>query len=71
MQKQVLLVILHNLQLLIIFIIIFAPLVAQNPLMPNQEPHQPTQVPVCSPADILITYMDPSRVLKAYFCHSF
>jgi len=25
---------------------------------------------VCSPSDVLITFLDPTKVLKDYFCHS-
>ena len=25
---------------------------------------------ICSPADVLLTFQDPSLVLKEYFCHS-
>lgn len=53
----------------LIILVIATPQLAPPPLQ-QQPPQQQTQVKICSPVDILLSFMDPNRVLKEYLCSS-
>jgi hypothetical protein len=41
------------------------------PVPPQQPPlQQQTNLKICSPADILMSFLDPHRVMKEYLCSS-
>ena len=51
----------------LIILVIATPQLAPPPPLQQQQTQPPK---ICSPVDILLSFMDPNRVLKEYLCSS-